>query len=189
MNESILLARTAKRERMDVDNGQLWAEYRLVSAGFVGSGYWVEMRYIRSDGGIISAEEWKQWQCGTTPKAAVEEGMGDTAYEEAASLHLLHAEAVKQSRAIRFANDNAYKAQQAAIAAAKEVESYKFECNQEFYKKTKNMDESKAEACKKRMLKIRGPHMEELKARAAETKKVAEELAELAVKLSANNCR
>ncbi len=181
--EPTLIARSAKRDRWDVDHGQIWSEYRLRPAGFTGSGYVLEMRYIRTEGDQINEQPWIMWQVGTTATEAIEEGMGDTAYEGAESIHPYHAAAVKRSRAIRQANHDAYIAEKAAAAAVEEVKRYRFECNWEFDKKTRDMAPDKAEACKQRMLKTRGPHMDALKAqaeataeRARETRKIAEAL-------------
>lgn len=162
--EPILIARTEPKERMDVDHGQRWTEYRLVEHPLRWLSFAVEMRHIRTDREQVTEEDWCIWQQGGTKPAAVEAGMGDTAYEEATSLHPLHKAAVERSRLVRASYDRIYKAEQALRAAQYEVARYKFHCDQEFAKKVRGVDDSaKIERIKQRMLKTRGPIMDGLR--------------------------
>lgn len=157
---TIMLARTARRERMDVDHGERWAEYRLVRTAW--DGYAVEHRYIRTEGDTITEGEWEPWQIGRTRKAAVYEGIGDTAYMEAESLHRLHATAVARCRTIRAAHDRVYRAEKALAAAQQAADEYKYTCNRDFSKRIAGKTDAQAEAIRKRMLVRRGRLMASL---------------------------
>ncbi len=64
--DPIIIARTEPRERMEVDHGTRWTEYRLRDAQLYNYTFVVEMRHIRTveNGGQrqITEEDWQLWQ-------------------------------------------------------------------------------------------------------------------------------
>lgn len=196
-NESVLIARSEPRERMSVAHGVMWTEWRLRrlsaadydalrASGHVGRlDTWrewvVEQRRIKTDGETTDTGEWAAWCFGHAPAKAVAEGLGDSSYLKAISLHLLHEHAVRRIRTIQAANDALYAATLCLKAATSEVETYKIESNREFHKKTAGKRDTQIEAIKKRMLAKRQPVYSRLR-HELEERKAALVAAEKAVK-------
>jgi hypothetical protein len=177
------VARTLTRERCDVADGTFWAEYRvrrlrpgdvdrMRASGAIGGretskAYVVESRYVRTEGDTRAEGEWTPWTFGDTVADAVKEGMGDTGYHEAKSLHPLHALHARHTTAVRRAHDEAFKAKQAMESAREAVETTRVDGNRAFAKKASGKGDAAAEKVKARMLKTWGPRLEAVRRDAA----------------------
>lgn len=146
--EPILVARTQPKERISVNHGTFWFEYRLrhlEQSERPGDGpYWgsewalEERRY--EDGEDAQEREWTVWNYGSTPEKALSTIMGSTHIQQADSLHALHAEAVAHLQELRLLQCKAEKANLVAANAAKAVEDYQTECDLKYRKKVAKVE-------------------------------------------------
>lgn len=180
---TVMIARSKVRDRAD-DVGKAWSEYRLRRmtdtefyrlretgelSQFAPFASWsVEIRYVKTDAtGAELSDGWRTWTTGPTADAAVDDVISDSRFLEADSLHPIHAAHVASCNRIRAAGDEAYRAEQAARAAADAVERFKRDTQAEFDRRAGKAKD--AEALKQRMLAKALPRLQELRAEAAAT--------------------
>jgi hypothetical protein len=134
---------------MEVDNGQRWYEYRLrpvteketyelrqagTISQFAAPGFVLENKHHATHNGVLSTEGWRVWTYGDTPDAAVEDVIGDTSFQEADSIHPIHAFHVQHHRKVRAANAAVNECQRKLESAASEYDDTRCYINQEYVK-------------------------------------------------------
>jgi hypothetical protein len=175
--EGVIIACTQPKERMEVDNGQRWYEYRLrpvteketyelrqagTISRFAAPGFVLENKHHATHNSMMFTEGWRVWTYGDTPDAAVEDVIGDTSFQEADSIHPIHSFHVQHHRKVRAANNELYEAQKAHKLASEEREDYRAYCNREFDNRTSGKPDDRVKQIKERLLKKFRPEMDVL---------------------------
>lgn len=148
LTEPILIARTQPKERLSVNHGTMWWEYRvrhLEQHERPGSGpdwgsEWALEERRHEEGDEAKEFDWSIWGYGNTPEKAISELISSTHFSQADSLHALHAEAVAHLEELRLLQDKAHKANLVAANAAEAVEDYQTECDQKYRKKVAKVE-------------------------------------------------
>lgn len=195
----MLIAKSQACERYDVDRGVSWNEYRcrkidpaefdaMIGRDEIGrlASYqpWVvEVRRIETDGDAVTEYPWEPWQFGETAAKAIAEGIGDSSYESAESIHPEHYAAVQHSRKVRAAYSRQHDAEKRLSGLREELARYKREVNREFATKTEGKDDAGIAKVRARLLKLRAPRKgileAEIKSAETELASANEELTEL----------
>jgi hypothetical protein len=175
--EGVLIARTEPKERMEVDNGQRWYEYRLRpvteketyelrQSGAIGKfdapRFILEHKHHATHNSMMFTEGWLVWTYGDSPDAAIEDVIGDTGFQEANSIHPIHSFHVQHHRKVRAANSLLYESEKAWQAAVEERDHFKFEVNQEYVNKTYGKPEERQKKVKERLHAKYDTRMKEL---------------------------
>lgn len=146
--EPILIARTNKKERLSVNHGQVWWEYRIrhleqherpADGPDWGSEWALEQRRCE-DGDAAKEHDWIVYNYGNTPEKTIG-GVMSNILSEANSLHALHADAVSHFKHLRLLQIDTQKANLAAAQAERALEAFKDARNEEFHKKAAKIDD------------------------------------------------
>lgn len=192
-NLNQVIAVSKRRERMTVDNGQMWKEYRVRDMydqdwqDFIDAGkiccrsafqpFVIEYRHIKTNGDQSEVGPWEPWYFGDTLEEAIDGVLGDTDFLEAISVSPLHAKLVEQNLRRRAINDEQYKAVQDVLDAEKRLQEFRRSCNSEFNRKSAGKSTEEMKKVEQRMLKKYGQTHEALKdelSKAIARKKVAQ---------------
>lgn len=172
-----IIARSQRRERMSVDNGEQWKEYRVrrvtekqfyawLNAGLIScrfQPYAIEYRYIRTDNGVETVHDWEIWNFGPNANKLINQMLGDSDFLHAESLQPIHAYWVRYTVELTRLGNVAYNAAETYSAAIRAYDEYTKAANREYDKETEGKSVEAAERTKQRMLVKHQPTADRLR--------------------------